>query len=205
MNKTNYNTILGAILVSSLTQNTKVKNIHSANTCITSYVSTEEDLLNSLIILVRHCDPDILIGWEVESLSWGYIFHRASHIGLKDFMWQISRIPTAPPISKGQASNKDNFSDAKISGRIILDVWRIMRHEIALLNYTFENVMYHVMRERVSCPTFQILTNWWNHKSVTIRWRVITHYVIRIVGTLRILIHLDIIGLYQSLLFHSIL
>ncbi|XP_050494213.1 DNA polymerase zeta catalytic subunit isoform X4 [Bombus huntii] len=184
----------GAILVSSLTQNTKVKNIHSANTCTTSYVSTEEDLLNSLIILVRHCDPDILIGWEVESLSWGYIFHRASHIGLKDFMWQISRIPTAPPISKGQASDKDNFSDAKISGRIILDVWRIIRHEIALLNYTFENVMYHVMRERVSCPTFQILTNWWNHKSVTIRWRVITHYVIRIVGTLRILIHLDIIG-----------
>lgn len=101
-----------------------------------------------------------------------------------------------PPKSKGQVSDKDNFSDTKIPGRIVLDVWRIMRHEVALLNYTFENVMYYVMHERISCPTFQILTDWWNHKNVTIRWRVITHYVIRVVGTLRILIHLDIIGLY---------
>ncbi|XP_043513562.1 DNA polymerase zeta catalytic subunit [Frieseomelitta varia] len=183
----------GVILVNSSIKNTKVKNIHSTNTCITSYVSSEEDLLNSLIILIRHCDPDILIGWEIESLSWGYIFHRASHIGLNDFTWQISRI-LVPPKSKGQVSDKDNFSDTKIPGRIVLDVWRIMRHEIALLNYTFENVMYYVMHERISCPTFQILTDWWNHKNVTIQWRVITHYVIRVVGTLRILIHLDIIG-----------
>ncbi|XP_033359332.1 DNA polymerase zeta catalytic subunit isoform X5 [Bombus vosnesenskii] len=48
--------------------------------------------------------------------------------------------------------------------------------------------------EQIEHGAILILTNWWNHKSVTIRWRVITHYVIRIVGTLRILIHLDIIG-----------
>ena len=191
----NYDIVLGVILVNSSIKNTKVKNIHSTNTCITSYVSSEKDLLNSLIILIRHCDPDILIGWEIESLSWGYIFHRASHIGLNDFTWQISRI-LVPPKSKGQVSDKDNFSDTKIPGRIVLDVWRIMRHEIALLIYKFENVMYYVMHERISCPTFQILTDWWNHKNVTVQWRVITHYVIRVVGTLRILIHLDIIGLY---------
>lgn len=57
--------------------------------------------------------------------------------------------------------------------------------------------MYHVMRERISCPTFETLTEWWKHKSVTIQWRVITHYVVRVVGTLRMLIHLDIIGLYH--------
>ncbi|XP_048270033.1 DNA polymerase zeta catalytic subunit isoform X6 [Bombus terrestris] len=48
--------------------------------------------------------------------------------------------------------------------------------------------------EQIEHGAILVLTNWWNHKSVTIRWRVITHYVIRIVGTLRILIHLDIIG-----------
>lgn len=111
-------------------------------------------------------------------------------------MWQISRISNVIPISKGQTFNKDNFSDAQIPGRIIFDVWRVMRHEVALLNYTFENVMYNVMHERISCPTFQMLTEWWNHENMTMQWRVITHYIIRVVGTLRILIHLDIIGLY---------
>ncbi|OAD62176.1 DNA polymerase zeta catalytic subunit, partial [Eufriesea mexicana] len=184
----------GAILVNSSIQNSKVKDIHSTSTCITSYVSSEEDLLNSLIILVRHCDPDILIGWEIESLSWGYIFHRASVIGLHDFTQQISRILNTVPTSKKQISDKNNFNDVKIPGRIILDVWRIMRHEVALLSYTFENVMYNVMHERISCPTFKILTAWWNCKNVTIQWRIVTHYIIRVVGTLRILIHLDIIG-----------
>lgn len=67
----------------------------------------------------------------------------------------------------------------------------------ALLNYTFENVMYNVMHERISCPTFQTLTDWWKHKSVMIQWRVITHYVKRVVSTLKILIQHDIIGSYH--------
>lgn len=67
------------------------------------------------------------------------------------------------------------------------------------MNYTFENVMYNVLRERISCPTFQTLTKWWKYKNVKVQWRVITHYVMRVVGTLRILIHLDIIGLYHLL------
>lgn len=82
----------------------------------------------------------------------------------------------------------------KIPGRIVLDVWRIMRHEAALMNYTFENVMYNVMHERISCPTFQTLSGWWNHRSIVMRWRVIDHYVTRVLGTLRILMQLDVIG-----------
>ncbi|XP_034191284.2 DNA polymerase zeta catalytic subunit [Osmia lignaria lignaria] len=185
----------GAILINSCIKNEKVKNIHSASTaCPISYVSSEEDLLNSLIQLVRYYDPDILVGWEIEFLSWGYIFHRASRIGFNNFMWQISRISNVTPISRGQIPDKDNLSDTRIPGRIILDVWRIMRHEIALLNYTFENVMYNVMRERISCPSFETLTNWWKHNTITVQWRVVTHYVIRVVGTLKMLLHLDIIG-----------
>ncbi|XP_012150991.1 DNA polymerase zeta catalytic subunit isoform X2 [Megachile rotundata] len=185
----------GAILVNSSIQNEKVKNIHTtSNMCAISYVSNEENLLNSLIKLIRYCDPDILIGWEIESASWGYIFQRAAHIGFNSFMWQISRISNVTSASKGQMLDKDTLSDIKVPGRIVLDVWRIMRHEIALLNYTFENVMYNVMRERVPCPSFQTLSHWWKHNSITIQWRVITHYVIRVVGTIRILIHLDIIG-----------
>ncbi|XP_076378060.1 DNA polymerase zeta catalytic subunit isoform X1 [Megalopta genalis] len=187
--------IHGAIVVNSSINDSRIKTVYSTSaTCLTSYVSSEKDLLNSLITLLRHCDPDILVGWEIESHSWGYILQRANHIGFTTLAWQISRISNATPISKDQAWDKDNLSEAKIPGRIVLDVWRIMRHEIALLNYTFENVIYHVLRERISCPTFQHLTDWWRHSNVTTQWKVIFHYVTRVVGTLRILLHLDIIG-----------
>ncbi|XP_078050436.1 DNA polymerase zeta catalytic subunit [Augochlora pura] len=185
----------GAIVVNSSINDSRMKTVYSSSTtCPTSYVSSEKDLLNSLITLLRHCDPDILVGWEIESHSWGYILQRANHIGFSNLAWQISRISNVAPISKDQAWDKDILCEAKIPGRIILDVWRIMRHEIALLNYTFENVMYHVLRERISCPTFQHLTDWWKHNNVTTHWKVIFHYVTRVVGTLRILLHLDIIG-----------
>ncbi|XP_076686257.1 DNA polymerase zeta catalytic subunit isoform X1 [Andrena cerasifolii] len=184
----------GAILVNPSIQNSKVKNIYSSSTtCPASYVSSEEDLFNSLVTLIRHYDPDILVGWEIESLSWGYIQQRASRINFNNFIRQISRISNVPN-PKGQETDKDNVNDMKVPGRIILDAWRIMRHETALLNYTFENVMYNVMRERISCPTFQTLTDWWKHKSIMIQWRVITHYVTRVVSTLKILIQHDIIG-----------
>ncbi|CAL7952234.1 unnamed protein product [Xylocopa violacea] len=185
----------GAIVNLSI-KNSKLKDIHSMGAmCPISYVSSEEDLLNSLIVLIRHYDPDILVGWEIEFFSWGYIFHRASCIGLSDFMWRISRISNIALTSKGnQAIDKDSFTDAKVPGRIVLDVWRIMRHEITLLNYTFESVMYNVMRERISCPNFQTLSNWWKHKNITMQWKVITHYVTRVIGILRMINHLDIIG-----------
>ncbi|XP_054001717.1 DNA polymerase zeta catalytic subunit isoform X1 [Hylaeus anthracinus] len=185
----------GAVVVNCSIPNSKVKSIYSTSTtCPTSYVVSEEDLLNSLITLIRYCDPDILVGWEIESLSWGYILQRASCIGFNNFIWQISRIANVAPTYKGKPSDKDNLTDTKIPGRIILDVWRIMRHEIPLLDYTFENIMYNVLRERISCPPFQTLTEWWKHKNISIWWRVITHYITRVIGTLRILIHRDIIG-----------
>lgn len=45
-------------------------------------VSTELDLLNALIDLVREWDPDILVGWQVQTASWGYIEARCQTIGV---------------------------------------------------------------------------------------------------------------------------
>lgn len=54
--------------------------------------------------------------------------------------------------------------------------------------------MHHVLHERIPCPSFKTLSTWWKHESMIIKSRVIHHYVIRVVGTLKLLNHLDIIG-----------
>jgi len=45
-------------------------------------VDTELDLLNTIIDLVLDLDPDVIAGWEVQSLSWGYLGARGRQYGL---------------------------------------------------------------------------------------------------------------------------
>ncbi|CAL1675382.1 unnamed protein product [Lasius platythorax] len=187
----------GAIIVNSNSISARLSKIHSASVmCPILYVATEQDMFNSLIKLIEQYNPDILLGWEVEALSWGYVFQRAVYLGLNNFPVRISKVPHMQIFSKSDAhaSEKDDASEIKVLGRNILDVWRIMRHEAALLTYTFENIMHHVLHERIPCPSFKTLSTWWKHESMIIKSRVIHHYVIRVVGTLKLLNHLDIIG-----------
>ena len=41
----------------------------------------ELDLVNKVIDLVHELDPDIVIGWEVQSASWGYLDSRSRALG----------------------------------------------------------------------------------------------------------------------------
>lgn len=41
----------------------------------------EIGLINSMIDEIRDLDPDILVGWEVQSSSWGYFMFRAKFHG----------------------------------------------------------------------------------------------------------------------------
>ncbi|XP_066587967.1 DNA polymerase zeta catalytic subunit isoform X2 [Prorops nasuta] len=187
----------GAIIVNvEPVSNTMKKNFATVTNCSVSYVTNEYELLDCLITLINKYDPDILTGWQIETLSWGYIFQRASIVGLNNFPFRISRICSTKsiPDSHTEKSDTDFSLDFKVPGRIVLDTWRIMRHEIALLSYTFENIMYHIMRERHSYHSFKTLTEWWKNCSKTYRYRVIEYYLTRVMGTLKILYHLDIIG-----------
>lgn len=65
----------------------------------------------------------------------------------------------------------------------------------ALQSYSFENIMYHVLHERVPKPPFSALTRWWKESPRT-RNKVLNHYTIRAHATLRILNQLDVISVY---------
>jgi DNA polymerase zeta len=44
-------------------------------------VANELDLLNKVVDLVIYLDPDILVGWEIQSASWGYLGARFHSFG----------------------------------------------------------------------------------------------------------------------------
>lgn len=57
------------------------------------YVSSELDLLDKLVCLVRETDPDILMGYEVTMLSWGYCIERAAYLN-DNLTNRLSRMPS---------------------------------------------------------------------------------------------------------------
>lgn len=167
-------------------------------------VDSERELLMSLVRLVRQWDPDIFAGYEIEMSSWGYVIQRSQAIGV-DLVPLISRVPTQK-VSKFKpkcSDQHDGFDDDerhaaefetefKLYGRILLDVWRLLRSEINLSSYSFENIMYHVMHRRFPLYAKTKLTQLWSH--ALHRWIVVDYYLARAKGTLEILSQLDLIG-----------
>ena len=77
---------------SVLDQNSRPYLEHCGLQVVVSYADTELDLFVQLVQLVQEVDPDILVGYEIQMSSWGYLNERATNLGFNLF-GQISRIP----------------------------------------------------------------------------------------------------------------
>ncbi|KRX27877.1 DNA polymerase zeta catalytic subunit, partial [Trichinella nelsoni] len=155
-------------------------------------VQTESELLEQFSNIVSNFDPDLIVGYEIQMLSWGYLFERASFLGM-DMCTRCSRIPDKNKQSRS-SSDDDWWSMANIhvAGRIVLNLWHIMRSVVTLGIYTFENVVFHVLRKRVPFYSFEQLTHW--HTTSHSRWRVYDYYKLRVCANLEMLIQRDILN-----------
>ncbi|KAK3931836.1 DNA polymerase zeta catalytic subunit [Frankliniella fusca] len=161
---------------------------------LVEYASDERALLGLLVQTVRKWDPDIVCGFEIEMLSWGYVLQRSSVLGM-NLIKDLSRIQNQ---KEGKLSDdfddNNGLSGLKITGRIALDVWRLFRSEVALQSYTFENLVYHILHQRVSRHSFATLSRWWENPTHLHRWMTVRYYQLRVHGVLKLLDQLDIIG-----------
>lgn len=156
------------------------------------YADSELNLINRFVQLVQEWDPDIFIGYEIEMLSWGYLINRGFALGF-NLPVLLSRTPAIKCVRQSDQS-ESNVKDFHISGRIVLDLWRLMRHEIALQSYTFENVVYHILHQRVPQYSFKQLSHWWEHKNPLHRCVTADYYMFRVKSVSLILNQLDFIG-----------
>lgn len=160
--------------------------------CDITYVETEQELVNSFVSLIKYWDPDIFAGYEIQMLSWGYLVERAFviSINLRPLLGrsQIHRY------CKQKLKSLMPDIESNIIGRIVLDVWRIMRHEIALQSYTFESIVYHILHRRVPMYAFKDLSFWWDHRSNLYRHRVVRYYLQRVDTILELFDKLDFLN-----------
>lgn len=89
--------------------------------------------------------------FQVEMLSWGYLFHRAYTLQINLFPL-VSRVPNAR-VDNQHTENEITASnlteEIKLTGRIMLNIWRLMRHEV-----------HFTRMHTVTLPVLNCITHW---------------------------------------------
>ncbi|KAK9875165.1 hypothetical protein WA026_005957 [Henosepilachna vigintioctopunctata] len=152
------------------------------------YVVNELDLFKEFTKFICDLDPDIMIGYEIQMLSWGYLVERCFHLGI-NIIPELSRVK-----DKHLKFNEKDTGDLRITGRVVLDFWRLLRHEIALQSYTLQSTVYEVLQMRIPSYSFKDLTNWWEHHTFLFRHRAVSYYLTQVRCQLKLLEQLDLVG-----------
>ncbi|KAF9574465.1 DNA polymerase zeta [Mortierella alpina] len=159
------------------------------------YVAEDEGaMMNVLIEHVQSMDPDILAGYEVHNLSWGYVVDRYQTLFSLDMSKLLSRVRPlkAPVLTKSAMEARDTYNSKhhtglKFAGRHLFNIWRLIRGEVALTNYGFCNVVFHVLQQRVPYYTHDTLTKWWTKGFAVHQARVIRNYLHRVQYALQLI------------------
>lgn len=151
---------------------------------------SELDLIIRMVELVRTHDPDILTGYEVHGGSWGYLIERARLKYDYNLCDEFSRMKSQSHGRFGKENDKWGFnhtSTIRVTGRHMINVWRAMRSELNLLQYTMENVAFHLLHRRVPHYSWADLTKWYTNGKPRDLAQVVNHYVSRVQLDLEIL------------------
>lgn len=95
------------------------------------YYDNEVAMFNAFTDFVVRKDPEIIAGFNVENESMGYLKDRAELLGIQGWFDNISRMKISVPA----------FDECrKIGGRMLVNIWRVIRHKEPLRNYSLTNV-----------------------------------------------------------------
>lgn len=150
-------------------------------------VDSELELFNALIDLVRIYDPEILVGWEIHSGSWGYLVERASREFDYEIIPELGRVNSHSTGSKHDHYGATQTSALRVTGRHVLNIWRLMRSELTLNQYSYENVVFHLLRRRVPRFSFQTITSWLRSGRPELQKRAFTYWLEKVETDLEVL------------------
>ena len=171
-------------------------------------VTSEQELLLRLVSIVRKEDPEILLGWNNTTASWGYVLRRGEMIGVdiprglsRATMWGNDRrcqIPgnQAANAAKGSAALGQDSWLIWITGRMTLQLWSIVRAAASpkLKRYSMENVAQSSLKETLHRREQRRLVEDYTNIKQGRRWDTIAYLLKRISTTLRIFYQQNILG-----------
>jgi DNA polymerase zeta len=147
------------------------------------YEEDELELINRIVDIVRQFDPDILAGYEVHNSSWGFLIERARLKFDYNLCDEISRMRSQSRGRFGKDADRWGFthtSTINITGRHMINIWRAIRGELNLLQYTMENVAFHLLHRRIPHYQHSDLTAWYTSSKPRDLTKVLEHFLTRV-------------------------
>lgn len=144
--------------------------------------SSELDLMVRMVEIVRTHDPDILTGYEVHGSSWGFLIERARLKYDYNLCDEFSRMKSQSFGRIGKEADKWGFnttSTIRVTGRHMINIWRSMRGELNLLQYTMENVVWHLLHRRIPHYPWRTLTDWYIGRKARDLSKLLRYYLTR--------------------------
>ena len=157
------------------------------------FFDTEGEVYEEFFKVIHRYDPDILVGYQIKTSSLGYLIERGHAIGL-NFQSRISRFPEEEkPEAESGVSGwwVTGTNEVQLAGRVILNLWRLMKTEVTLTRYTFESVAYHVLHERFALLSNKSLLSLYSSPKTFTEFH--EYLSVRCRGNLRLLLDLNII------------
>ncbi|KAI0510395.1 hypothetical protein KFK09_010996 [Dendrobium nobile] len=191
------------------------KNGNGVSVCNLFFFTEEKLLLEHFVEIISYFDPDVLMGWEIQVGSLGYLAERASYLGMK-LLKKLSRTPFHEIRDKLEDSGHSKLSDVHpgviensiiedewgrthasglhVGGRIVLNIWRLMRAELKLNMYTAEAVAEVVLRQKIPLFSHRKLNQWYSSGIGRARDKCIGYVMERAMINHKIMDQLDMIN-----------
>lgn len=154
------------------------------------------------------------MGWEIQGGSLGFVVERGGYLGI-NLINIISRTPDYEFSQRiGDSANPESFnefSEASIAnglqdgwahslanelhvvGRIVLNLWRLMRSEVKLNMFSIEAVTEEVLRRKIPSIPCKVLNHWFSRGTGRLRYRCIEHIIKMTKLNLEIINQLDMV------------
>ncbi|VDM42220.1 unnamed protein product [Toxocara canis] len=121
-------------------------------------VENESALFDAFAEIVKRIDPDMVIGYDTRRYSWGYLMERSIALG-RNLLSELSRYTI--DVSEYYRPDIPKFVlDPSPRGRLLLNIWRILRHELALRSYTRSAIVQTVLGRRFPHFSHSAISEW---------------------------------------------
>uniref|UniRef100_A0A9J2Q5X3 DNA polymerase n=1 Tax=Ascaris lumbricoides TaxID=6252 RepID=A0A9J2Q5X3_ASCLU len=147
-------------------------------------------LFDAFANIVRRIDPDMVVGYDTRRYSWGYLVERSIALG-RNLLSALSRYPIEVSEYYRPDVPKFDFNPSP-RGRILLNVWRIIRHELALRCYSRSTVIQTVLNRRFPQFSNQTISEWISSDEKCLVDVAIRHFMLCARLNLQIMSQLDL-------------
>lgn len=115
---------------------------------------TEEDMLLEFSKLIRQLDPDVITGYNIFGFDFQYLMERAKLLDIYTKFSRLSRVKGEisefiTQVLQSSALGKNELKYYKMTGRIIIDLMKVIQRDYKLPGYKLDAVASYFIRESI--------------------------------------------------------